>query len=404
MKKLILLLLLIGTVYSCSNPLDSVYNEPTFNNDIKLIKDVNEEDSDRIIDQVKYADEIKPGTTYREILEDYLLRKDLLIKILEFYEQESSKEYFDYNDFVQIENNIKNKGKKYTWSSDNIYFLNSSIKNISDKKIDLGLISFFTNKLLFYNSIESLLPGEKLSFSNSFYSYNEPKISNLLHLKIGDSIYHPTEAYLDVVEQLHHLISEELISDITKYYNQKPNNKKISDFITDIEIDQDFVQNKNLTFEDVLLAYENKKKLDYRTAEKSIKKARELIIEKQKAILKEKEAKLLREKRRKKRELADTESRRKKRALMKIKNQDREDFITLLKQYSVDDFNTKDALRKYDNEINDFNVLWDDTARMIMKNKTEIGSGQFKSLRVSFQVIVGGKEKTTLFSITVPYK
>ena len=102
MKKLISLLLLIGTVLSCSNPLDSVYNEPTFNNDIKLIKDVNEEDSDRIIDQVKYADEIKPGTTYREILDEYHLRRNLLIKILEFYEQESSKERFDYKDYIQI--------------------------------------------------------------------------------------------------------------------------------------------------------------------------------------------------------------------------------------------------------------------------------------------------------------
>ena len=148
MKKLILLLLLIGTVYSCSNPLNSVYNEPTFNNDIKLITDVNEVDSDRIIDQVKYSDEIKPGTTYREILEDYHSRRNLLIKILEFYEQESSKERFDFKDYIQINIDSEKGAKSYLLNKYYKYNSFITIKNIWNKKIKLGVVWYREGKTL----------------------------------------------------------------------------------------------------------------------------------------------------------------------------------------------------------------------------------------------------------------
>ena len=215
------------------------------------------------------------------------------------------------------------------------------------------------------------------------------------NLQIDDSIFYDNYAYEYIGKQQFHLYSEVIAQDNIQYYEGKIDS--INKFYPIVKTDDDFKLNKDLTFEDVLAGYENEKIRIYQQSKGFLQFGESILLD-------WKKNNALEETRRRKRELADAESRRKKRALMKIKNKDREDFITVLKQYSIDNFNTKDALRQYDKEINDFNVLWDDKARMIMKNKTEIGSGQFKSLRVSFQVIVGGKEKTTLFSITVPYK
>lgn len=387
MKKLLILLLFIGTVLSCSNPLDSVYNEPTFNNDIKLIKDVNEEDSDRIIDQVKYADEIKPGTTYREILEDYHLRKDLYFRIVDFYEQEMLKENFDYNDYIKINIESNKRKNRYSWSDDYFdYSVSGSIKNVSNEKIKIGIVKVYGKKIFF----ENLMPGKSTRFDRDFdKNIKNPYYS--VFIKTADTILYDRNSYIFILDNIKHLLTETLWNELFKKIDNDSIDKKY------YKVEDSFKVNRKLTFDDVVLEYKNNQATKLNDAIEEFS-----YIEKM--LQKNREDQIRQEKLRKKRELADAESRRKKRALMKIKNQDREDFITVLKQYSVDNFNTKDALRKYDKEINDFNVLWDDKARMIMKNKTEIGSGQFKSLRVSFQVIVGGKEKTTLFSITVPYK
>lgn len=406
MKKLILLALLFGTVSSCSNPLDLVYNELTFNNDIKLIKNVNEKDSDRIIDQVKYAEEIKPGMTYKEILEDYHQRKDLLIKILEFYEQERSKENFDFKDYIQIDINSKKGLKSYSWSWNNDYEYNTyvSVKNICDKTIKLGIIYHRGGKLLkpqigegYY--FENIFPNDSTSFERKLtYEISFPLSASL---QIGDSIFYNNYAYKYIGDQCDHLYSKGITQDVIEYYEEQKDSINKFDLVS--KIDDDFEANKDLTFEDVIAGYKNEKLRNFKESKESFQYVENILLERKKNNA-------IKETQRRKRELSIAEAKRKKEALIKNQKRDRLEFISILNQYNIDDFNLNYAIGKYDKMIKGYNLVWDDEDwipddfdRLIVKNKTLTGSGNYKSLKVNFKGFTLKKEEE-MYSIIIPVK
>ena len=75
-----------------------------------------------------------------------------------------------------------------------------------------------------------------------------------------------------------------------------------------------------------------------------------------------------------------------------------------MNQHNIDDFNRNDAIKRYDKQIKNYNVLWDDQARLMVKSNILTGSGNYKTLNISFKAIVFEKEEEILYSLKIPVK
>ena len=270
MNKFIIGLIIISSTLSCKDPLDSIYNEPSYSKDVKLIKDKNKRNSDRIIDQVKYADEIKPGATYRDILKDFNDRKELLIKIIELYEQESLKEYFNYNDYIQIYN--KSTPGQWINYTEHRGVFESSIKNITDKTIQAGFVGRpvrgFTNLLP-----DSIFKYKKSEYNDMLRLFDSPLKKRDVILKINDSLLYYSDHSDYINNQQFNLYSNEVISELIEYYNQNNyiKNKLYSNKKT--LKTRNYWTRSGKTFEEILIEYKALKKADLVIAQEGINNA-----------------------------------------------------------------------------------------------------------------------------------
>ena len=379
---------------SCTDPLDLVYNEPTYNNDIKSIKEKSELKSDRIIDQVNYSGEIKPGTTYREILDDYIDRKKLITKILNFYHQENTKKEFIASEYLELDLNKKKGKRSYSWTDEyNDYTIEGSIKNISKQDISLGMLILNDGGVNFI-PFDDLKIGRTKDFNKKIKSKSSYLGTYYATIKIKDSILNElSQAKRKILTNIPYILSKFLWDDIEL---ERKDSVLIRSLFSNESFDERIKDNNEISFENVLKNYIKDQKEDLENASRYLKKAEE-IIQSNKEKLKIKERKRI------KRQRENLEAEKQRLALLKLKNKDREDFKKLLNQYEVDETNIKIALSRYDKEFYAFNVLWDDLARLIVKNNEESGPDGYKTLKVNFKLLVNGEEKICLFNIKVPF-